>query len=202
MGNKLTKSSTDKYPRIEFKNLISIEPLQNLETHEITSFQRIVDENNGCIIVNVIRRPGCALCREFAEILSEAVEYELHNVKLIGIVHEKHNEDDIFVYKSYFNNNDIYYDINQSFFKAQGNRRQSVLGVFMPSVISAIQRATHKNIKNTLAGDGTLLGGIFILDSKQIWSEYREEYFGDFPPISEIVTQAQRASGDIVTFSS
>lgn len=89
----------------------------------------------------------------------------------------------------------MYFDEGKALFKAQGSRTQGLSGLLLPAVVQSILRVKKKGIENTLSGEGRLLGGLVVVDRRQIWLEYREEHFGDHPSSEDVVAAVERCSG-------
>lgn len=65
-------------------------------------------------------------------------------------------------------------------------RYLSLFALFWPKVVAAISRARGKGIIGNTRGEGTLLGGLIVVDKEKIWFEHREDYFGDLVIIEEL----------------
>ena len=188
MGNQSCRGKAAQ--NTEFERLLGI-VLEDLETHRVFKSDELWEDPSRVTIVHVIRRPGCQLCREQAQLLSSIVS-SLPGVQLIGVVHEKKYIEDIVEFrKEYFGSNPVYYDEDRGFNKAQGNRYQSYIALLSPSVISAVNRTNSKGIKGNTRGEGHYLGGVLVVRKGRIIFEHREEYFGDnVSAVREIVTAA------------
>lgn len=49
-------------------------------------------DDSPCFIINIVRRPGCGLCREFAGELSDLAEFSIESsarARLVAVIHEK-----------------------------------------------------------------------------------------------------------------
>jgi thiol-disulfide isomerase/thioredoxin len=181
-------SSSSKASSIALENISTIE-LKDLDIDRTFQAHELWDSDDAnAVIIYIIRRPGCPLCREQAELISDLVEYSFPSgVKLVGVVHEDVYRDDITTFKKkYFGNNPVYFDREKGFYKAQGNRKLGLYALLWPKVISAINRARAKKIESTTNGEGTRLGGLLVLNREKIWFEHREEYFGDLATIDHI----------------
>ncbi|CAB1119444.1 unnamed protein product [Ectocarpus sp. CCAP 1310/34] len=138
-------------------------------------------------IVFVVRRPGCALCREHAQDLSnKQPDFAAKGVKLVGVVHEKLGVEE---FSGFFKNGEIYFDEEKAFFNALGMRWEGLSSLMKPSVISNAKRASAKGVKGNLKGEGRLLGGLLVVGGGDsgIAFEHREAVFGDHASMDAIM---------------
>ncbi|CAN0377331.1 unnamed protein product [Laminaria digitata] len=113
------------------------------------------------VIVFVVRRPGCALCREHAVDLSEKQsDFAAKGVKLVGVVHEKLGVEE---FSDFFKNGEIYFDEEKAFFNALGMRWEGLSSMLKPSVINNVKRVRNREVKGNLTGEGRLLGGLLVV---------------------------------------
>ena len=83
MGSSSSKTSKNTLladiDKITIVDIISKETFQS---------SYLWSEPGKCVIIYVIRRAGCPLCREQAELLADLVEYQLTGVSLVKIIFE------------------------------------------------------------------------------------------------------------------
>ncbi|KAK7507733.1 hypothetical protein BaRGS_00000698 [Batillaria attramentaria] len=147
-------------------------------------------ENTGAVIM-VVRRPGCALCREEAvELARLRPELQLRNIPLYGVVHETLGVPE---FAPYLKGDGIFLDSERRFYGPQ-ERWMFISGFLRASVWSNIVRNWKKEIDGNLDGEGRLLGGVFVMGpGKQgILYEYREKEFGDQANITDIVNAIRK----------
>ena len=122
------------------------------------------------------------MCREEAAELSK-LEPTLSklNVPLIAVLHEEHGYED---FNPFFKGS-LFFDSTKCFF-GPVERRLSMMGFLRLQTWINIFRAESKG---NLKGDGTLLGGVFVIgpgDSGIIF-EHREKYWGDYVNTSDVI---------------
>jgi hypothetical protein len=79
MGGK--QSSISKTTRFSELNDIDLE---EMETGRVFKSDDLWEDPSKVTIVHIIRRPGCQLCREQAQLLADLVEFSMPEVTLIG----------------------------------------------------------------------------------------------------------------------
>ena len=99
---------------------IKLEPADNTATSPVT-LENIWGDCQ-CLIIHVVRRPGCPLCREHAQSLAELMTSTPDGIKLIAAVHEKEYTDDLVVFRKYFLGNAVFFDKDKAIFRALGDR--------------------------------------------------------------------------------
>eukprot|EP01041_Mallomonas_annulata_P003881 gene3881-7750_t len=141
-------------------------------------------------VIMVTRRLGCALCRNYARVLSSNImEYSKkthRNVILMGITHELEtlSADDFF---HYFKTGRLFLDSNQSFYNVLGGRKLNYWKVFTFQSIKAIITALFACIRGDNRGEGHLLGGTLVVSRSKVWLCYKEKYFGDRPLMDDVL---------------
>lgn len=146
-------------------------------------------EKNGAVIM-VVRRPGCAFCREEAAKLSTLQpELKKADIPLYAVVHE---ELGVKKFQPYFKG-EIFLDVNRIFYGPK-ERRTLILGLLRISVWINAYNTWKNGYSGNFKGDGSLLGGVFVLGrgTQGILYEYREKEFGDHANISEILSAAKK----------
>ena len=77
-------------------------------------------------------------------------------------------------------------------------RTQGILGLLNPwNKAYALADEAKKRVKDSnLAGDGTVLGGLLVVRQGEGGASYmsREESFGDFAPLDEVLAAAREAA--------
>ncbi len=128
---------------------------------------------------NDCREQAADLCENLTSLL-DTLEFTCDDdlINLCAIIHEDSEPDDIKGFCGYFNysvkgvqrTGNVYFDRNKSFYRAQGMRRTSVFSALTKSVRKAIARALGKGIQSgSLKGDGTLLGGLLVVNSEKVF---------------------------------
>jgi hypothetical protein len=141
-------------------------------------------------VVFVVRRPGCASCREHGLQLTELAKEE-RGVSFWGIVKETGIEEEgiITFYKEFFHF-PLYKDEKWRTYKAMGDRKLSPLKA-IKRAFEARSRWTRKGITNQFkAGDIWLQGGILIFKNGVLRYAYEED-FGRELNLSEIQATIQ-----------
>lgn len=119
----------------------------------------------------VVRRPGCVLCREHAQQLSElAAELAPKNVRFWGTVKEVGVDDEgLWEFHHTFFPFPLYRDVGLKLYSALGSRKIA-LTTWNPLRLwkdykELGRRMTEKQIKGNLKGEGMIQGGILIFDA-------------------------------------
>ncbi|XP_023220306.1 redox-regulatory protein FAM213A-like isoform X2 [Centruroides sculpturatus] len=162
--------------------------LQKLDGSKQTFSSSELWKDNGAVIM-VVRRPGCFFCREEAAKISTLhPELKDMGIPLYAVVHE---ELGVKKFQPYFKG-EVFLDINRIFYGPK-ERRTLLLGLLRISVWQNAYRTWKNGYKGNLKGDGSLLGGVFVLGkgNQGILYEYREKEFGDQANITEILSAAK-----------
>ncbi|RUP44697.1 hypothetical protein BC936DRAFT_149117 [Jimgerdemannia flammicorona] len=131
------------------------------------------------VLVLVTRRPGCQFCREEAKELAarrDLIQNKL-GVDMVSVIHERLGQEE---FNENFWKGTMYWDEKKAFYLALGSP------IFAPVGVAG-------NFK----GDGRYLGGMLIMrpgDAGPSY-EYREQVFGDSPPL-DVVLRACRDLSD------
>jgi len=159
-------------------------------------------KDNGAVVL-LVRRPGCALCREDAVQLNRLKPaLDQMNVQYVAVTHERKGIDE---FKPFFNG-PVYLDEEKTFFKeVLGNRWSSLAGTLRPSVLSHYRDITKRGIKGNFEGEGRLMGGLLVLSPKpyvpegsqdkeetNIVFEHREETFGDHSDPAKVLAAVKQ----------
>jgi len=153
------------------------------------------------VVIYVVRRPGCAYCREDAQELSsrfgtgEGSKGGAGAIRLVGIVKEVDADPegvDEFQ-KKYFNNNTLYIDMKKEFYQALGNKSLFSQSWHSWNPITLYkdfnklnQRMKNKKIEGNLKGEGFLKGGLFVVSPKEGIVYVHSEETGSEMPYAEI----------------
>ncbi|KAI9297729.1 hypothetical protein K502DRAFT_356061 [Neoconidiobolus thromboides FSU 785] len=175
LNGKLSKVIEDIVVKDRFGNDIKVKELWKERT----------------VIVKVLRRLGCCLCRQEAKMLSEMQPlFEKHNVGLVAITHED-VDSSVFITSGYWNW-DIYMDYERKVYKAAGLHKVSLSYIFyvlrkriLKSLVGFLR---DKGIPNTIQkGSIRQLGGTFVINPRgEIIYSFKAKKFGQFPSIKEI----------------
>nr|ACO12061.1 C10orf58 homolog precursor [Lepeophtheirus salmonis] len=142
-------------------------------------------------VIMVVRRPGCILCREEAlEFMKIKSDLSALDIPLVGIVHEEEGAEEFA--SNFFTSSDVYFDINKKFFGPK-ERRIMLTGLLNFRFILKTFGAWKKGVSGNLEGDGSLLGGTFVMGpgSEGVLYEHRETYFGDHVNMTEVLSIAK-----------
>lgn len=103
-------------------------------------------------------------------------EFDMKNVPLYAVLHEELGAEE---FKEYLKG-DLFLDHERRFYGPE-ERRMLLTGMLRWSVWQNIMRANKKGIDGNLAGDGTLLGGVYLIGpgDQGLLYEHREMEFGD-----------------------
>ncbi|KAJ1989243.1 hypothetical protein H4R33_002136 [Dimargaris cristalligena] len=150
------------------------------------------------VLVFVVRRPGCLLCREEAHTLAAqraTIETEL-GVTMVAVVHE---ELGALEFQEQFWRGPLYLDSEKGFFKAIGGGKlkwSSAWTMLLPSVFKNGRRATKAGVKGNFKGQGRIMGGLYIVkpEDRGIAFEYKEKVFGDHAPIDQVLAVCREIS--------
>ncbi|RUS23751.1 hypothetical protein BC938DRAFT_474677 [Jimgerdemannia flammicorona] len=151
------------------------------------------------VLVLVTRRPGCQFCREEAKELAarrDLIQNKL-GVDMVSVIHERLGQEE---FNENFWKGTMYWDEKKAFYLALGGGRFRMGGLttfLKPSVWINYARNKKRGVAGNFKGDGRYLGGMLIMrpgDAGPSY-EYREQVFGDSPPL-DVVLRACRDLSD------
>ncbi|CAG8637299.1 24093_t:CDS:2, partial [Gigaspora rosea] len=181
-------------------------PIKDLENITLTdlkdnsTFKASALWQDSPALVFVVRRPGCNLCREesvkyasYRELISDKL-----GVKMVAIVHENLDNEVEEFNKKYWNGV-LYYDKEKSFFSSIGGGKIQYGGMMSflnPSVWFNIRQNMKTGVSGNFKGDGTVLGGLYIIrqGSGGVEYQYREKIWGDHAPFDQVLTAVKNVS--------
>ncbi|KAF9583970.1 hypothetical protein BGW38_007972 [Lunasporangiospora selenospora] len=188
-----TKTITTRYEDIKDVKLVDflgVESEQLFAAHELWKDQPT--------IVIAIRRPGCQFCREEAVIFHEIREtLESMGISMVCIVHEKVGAD---IFQQEFWKGKVYLDQDKGFYKALGGGRLRTGGwgqLIRPYFWVNFVRNKHSGVKGNFIGDGSILGGLFLLKSgsQGIAYEHIEKIWGDIAHPDKVLVACGQVTG-------
>eukprot|EP01119_Soliformovum_irregulare_P014419 TRINITY_DN3945_c0_g1_i1.p1 TRINITY_DN3945_c0_g1~~TRINITY_DN3945_c0_g1_i1.p1 ORF type:complete len:192 (+),score=46.00 TRINITY_DN3945_c0_g1_i1:151-726(+) len=146
------------------------------------------------VVLVLVRRPGCFLCREEAvKLASIKPALTALGVDLMGIVHEASGAME---YQKYLNEK-VYLDQEKGFFQMIGNRWVGLRSALKrsPKIIRNIHRGRKSGVKGNWRGEGFLLGGLLVIGkgNSGVIYEHREKEWGNHAPLEDILEAARRA---------
>jgi len=131
------------------------------------------------------------LCREEAAGLSSLKpELDARGFNLYAVVHQRlgHKE-----FQPYLKG-EIYLDKERRFYGPK-ERWMFLSGFIRPSIWMSFFRANKKGFEGNMAGEGRLLGGVFVVGpgGEGILYEHRESEWGDHANTTEILEAVKRS---------
>ncbi|KAI9296742.1 hypothetical protein K502DRAFT_158414 [Neoconidiobolus thromboides FSU 785] len=150
--------------------------------------------NNCTVILKVLRRLGCPLCRYEARLLSDLKPlFDDLKIKLVAITFDEVGLQE-FLNGGYWEWG-LYVDKEKLTHCALGLTKQSpssaIADIFSIQGRAAIKASMGRNIKGNFKGDGFQLGGTFVIkkDAGLVY-EYRQSHAALYPSIKEIFKAA------------
>ncbi|KAL3894577.1 MAG: hypothetical protein SGCHY_005195 [Lobulomycetales sp.] len=127
-------------------------------------------------VILIIRRPGCALCRDDALELSKKRAHvaEYYGISMFCVVHQTDSWEDL---SSLYWRDDVYLDPARGFYKALGKGKFATLTIADIANLGTLWRwnkIRKKGIVDTHTGDSRILGGTFVLDKDGVYYSYME----------------------------
>jgi len=158
---------------------------------------------DGPVLIQVVRRPGWALCREDAfEISSRFESGDYKGAKLIGIIKEVAPVGNVKTdaelgvgqfQKKYFGGSPLYIDHENSFYSYLGNKSllSQPLHTWNPFRLytdfkSLGSRLKEKGVEGNLVGEGLIKGGLLIIHPTKGLVYQHEEQTGTCMPYDQI----------------
>ncbi|KAI8923445.1 hypothetical protein BC831DRAFT_34525 [Entophlyctis helioformis] len=125
------------------------------------------------ILLLVVRRPGCVLCRhEAGELLAFRETIERCGIQLVAVVKEALGTEEFRA--KYWKNLPIYLDQDKA--------------ALLPSFWSSVSRAKTDGYEGNLEGEGFILGGLLVAKPDGAISYmHPESSWGDHAPILEVL---------------
>ena len=98
-------------------------------------------------------------------------------VPLIAVLHEKLGSEE---FQQFFSG-PLYYDQDKTFFGGEHQRRLGLLGFLRLDVWLNIYKSVQAGTDGNMKGDGTLLGGVYVLgkDDQGVLYHHQEVVWGD-----------------------
>jgi len=171
--------------RISFNQLkdITVSTLDN----QPTTLGKVCEGRKG-VVLSMLRRFGCVLCRDGAEKLSTIKpELDKLGVALVGVAPEHLGQDE-FVKEEFFKGQ-LFVDEPRALYGALQTSRASIFSLLKPSVWFAASEARGRGKTGNLEGDGLQLGGTFAFDcnsGEALFMHYQEN-FGDHPDPHDVL---------------
>ncbi|KAJ3210482.1 hypothetical protein HK099_008228 [Clydaea vesicula] len=176
-------------------NFIDKVELLNLRTQLPTISSTLWSKNElfkGTLIL-IIRRPGCAICRDEAALLASkrSLIESKFKIKMVCVIHQLEGHEELV--RDYWKG-DCYLDSGRGFYKALGNgtynMARAITTLSNPIVWKRWRNAKSKGVKDSYSGEGRILGGLFIISSKGVHYSYVERLSSP-PPMEEILTTCE-----------
>ena len=159
-------------------------------------------ENENAMIL-VVRRPGCPLCREHAQSVSDRIKSgEFANIKLFGIIKEVapcsgvETDEELGVSEfqtKYFLDYPVYMDSEREFYSFLGNRKflEQKWFSWNPFALwsaynEMTERLKRKGVEGNMKGDYNIQGGLLIVSPTKGVVYQTHEITGVDLPINEI----------------
>ncbi|CAI2172370.1 20072_t:CDS:2 [Funneliformis geosporum] len=182
-----------------------IDTLRNITLTELkdnSNFKAGKIWENAPALILVVRRPGCQLCREESVRISslrELISGKM-GLNMVAIVHENLNNE-VEDFNQGFWKGTVYFDKEKAFFSAIGGGKIQYAGltnILKPTVWYNIWSNYKTGVTGNLKGDGTVLGGTYIIKSGteggKVIYQYREKVWGDHAPLEEVLKACEQVS--------
>lgn len=157
-------------------------------------------ENNEkpLILIHWMRRFGCVICRlgslELTEGLKKSDDSVLSklNWAAVGFANLDYEN---FMKDNYFKDGYIYIDENRETYKALDFTKKgifSLFGMLDSKLKTKANEASKRGIRGNYKGEGTQLGGTFIIDkSGEVIYAFQQKSYSDAPNIQEIIKNVE-----------
>ncbi|CAI4229683.1 unnamed protein product [Auanema sp. JU1783] len=137
----------------------------------------------GPTMVMAVRRPGCLLCRREAARLSDLLpEMKNAGIELVGVVHETKGVKD---FQPYFKGN-IYFDSEKRFYGPNQRWMPLWMGFLRVGTYMNVYKSKKEGFEGNTAGEGRLLGGVYLIANNEIVWHHLEKEWGDAANIEEV----------------
>jgi hypothetical protein len=168
-----------------------LEPARNEKIY----FRDLWEKNDKpLLLVYWLRRFGCIICRMSALDLTKGLESASDDVKnklnqiAVGFTQLDYEE---FVKENYFKNGQIYIDEDKETYKALNFQKLgflSMYGMLNPQMYVKASEAKKRGIKGNFKGEGTQLGGAFVVDrSGDVIFSHVQKNYSDNPCLEDII---------------
>lgn len=182
-----TNTEMKKQTNIVFSQLKDI-PLAALDGKSSSTLSQVCEGRQG-VVLSMLRRFGCVLCRDGAAQLSTIKsDLDALNVGLVGVAPEHLGQDEFTKDGGYFKG-DLFVDEPRTLYTALHTTRASIFSLLRPSVWKAASEAKSRGKDGNFQGDGLQLGGTFVFDcaSGEVLFAHYQEHFGDHPDPQEVL---------------
>jgi len=128
----------------------------------------------------------------------QEIESGLEGFQMFGVVKETVDNEGLFVFHKEYFPFPVYKDSKMGFYKALGDRKLGVMGLFTVGgrMLRSNMRLKSKNISTNYNGEGLIQGGVIIFDKNDEPKYCYLERTGLEMPIDEIVA-ASKAIRDL-----
>ncbi|ELR15220.1 uncharacterized protein ACA1_219050 [Acanthamoeba castellanii str. Neff] len=175
-----------KQTNIVFSQLKDI-PLAALDGKSSSTLSQVCEGRQG-VVLSMLRRFGCVLCRDGAAQLSTIKsDLDALNVGLVGVAPEHLGQDEFTKDGGYFKGD--LFCANFGCNRYAQTTRASIFSLLRPSVWKAASEAKSRGKDGNFQGDGLQLGGTFVFDcaSGEVLFAHYQEHFGDHPDPQEVL---------------
>ncbi|KAI6190999.1 Selenoprotein U [Aphelenchoides bicaudatus] len=143
---------------------------------------------DGPVLLVVVRRPGCVLCRREAGELSKLrTDLDARGVRLMGVVHETLGVEEFRPYLQ----GPIYYDEKKYFYGPNERWLPKWIGFLRVSTYLNGYKSHKAGYRGNMIGEGRLLGGVYLIDHDQFLYNHPERHWGDTANPNEILHAIQ-----------
>ncbi|CAG8561402.1 7202_t:CDS:2 [Ambispora gerdemannii] len=186
--------------------------IKDIELYDFARDKKVTANSlwkDSAALILVVRRPGCAICRNEAlklashrELITEkmaSIHGHLSGIKMIAIVQEQ-IDTEVQDFNDGFWKGDVFIDEEKRFYRALGGGELKWSGTtnFLRSSVWKKYLNGRKIVGGNFKGQGRILGGSYIVypGSRGIAFEHREKFFGNFPAIDELITKCKAISSN------
>eukprot|EP00795_Rhopilema_esculentum_P005329 gene5329-499_t len=149
---------------------------------------KALDGTDNLLMGKDIWKDNGAVVMEAAGLSSLKGDLDNLGIKLVGIVHERKGTEE---FKSFLKG-PLFLDEKRIFYGPK-ERWMGLSGFFRVGVWKSILRAKGKNISGNFAGEGRILGGLFVVsERKGIVFQYDEKEFGDHADVKDVLAAAKK----------